>query len=283
MAPENGLHIEEWITRPDVYFDHWAIRCFSEDVELRRRFINTIKARGGTFVLSWVNLAEFTRVSDVAQISLAESFIDEMIPDIFFIEANPFTVIDKENKALAGPPFELPHADTALLHDFAIRRSNNITMFSASGLLAAISNSNLDRSIDSMTNTLIDRIGHLREEMKTNQEFRKNLMLLPTGKPTPRGTLYVLRELGRSFIIDKHIKLTRNLAMDFMHAVVATSYCDYVLLDKHWKEQVNRMKDRLLKGNMSFPVAEVFSKDKGGISSFLLKLSNERTSNMALE
>src|SRR4030067_2515664 len=122
-----------------------------------------------------------------------------------------------------------------------------------------------------MTNTLIDGIGHLREEMKTNQEFRKNLMRLPTGKPTPRGTLYVLRELGRSFIIDKHIKLTRNLAMDFMHAVVATSYCDYVLLDKHWKEQVNRMKDRLLKGNMSFPVAEVFSKDKDGISSFLLK------------
>lgn len=47
---------------PTVYLDHWALRKFSSDPMLAKRFTRAIEEREGTLALSSLNLAEFQRL-----------------------------------------------------------------------------------------------------------------------------------------------------------------------------------------------------------------------------
>jgi hypothetical protein len=44
---------------------------------------------------------------------------------------------------------------------------------------------------------------------------------------------------------DSKAPITQNDAMDFFHAVVPASYCDFALLDGRWRDQVDRLRTRL--------------------------------------
>jgi hypothetical protein len=59
-----------------VYFDHWAHARFSRDSTLGERFAETLHQHRGTFVLSILNLAEFSGLTDVAQGRAAEHFLE---------------------------------------------------------------------------------------------------------------------------------------------------------------------------------------------------------------
>src|SRR5438093_10339298 len=96
---------------PTVYLDHCALRTISEDQGLTARLATALESIGGTLALSWVNLAEFAKVTNQEQALKAEKLIDANLPRIFFLEANPFEVIDRENSLLAGGPPLPPHAD----------------------------------------------------------------------------------------------------------------------------------------------------------------------------
>ena len=69
--------------------------------------------------------------------------------------------------------------------------------------------------------------------------------------------------------------MTRNHALDLVHAAVSVSYCDYVLLDGHWQDQVERMKSRFDGAVMTYPLAKVYSKRNDGVESFLSQICND--------
>jgi hypothetical protein len=64
--------------------------------------------------------------------------------------------------------------------------------------------------------------------------------------------------------------MDRNHAIDLMHAIVPISYCDFVLLDKHWKAQIDRVHRRFHTANMSIPMGKAFNKNE--IDKFLTEL-----------
>src|SRR5882762_2611211 len=103
---------------PTVYLDHWAVRELSEDEILANRFATALESRGGTLALSWANLVEFGKVVNEKQTRMAESFIESNLPRVFFIEAEPFIVIGREDELLAGGPPAPPHADQEFLKLF---------------------------------------------------------------------------------------------------------------------------------------------------------------------
>ena len=72
--------------------------------------------------------------------------------------------------------------------------------------------------------------------------------------------------------MDKGTKLTRNQAIDLIHAVVPVAYCDLVLLDKYWEAQVDRVRSRFDAAGMSIPIGRVFSGKANGIERFLCEL-----------
>lgn len=275
ISADSILEVKQQMQTPAVYLDHWALRFFSEEGILRERQVNAMGATHGTLVLSWINLLEFARVTDIAEGKLAESLIDEVLPNIFFIEANPFKVIDREDSMIAGSGVGPPHSDSDMMKAFANLKPSTPRLFTASGLVGAIQQSGLACNLESMGDTIVDRIENLRRERSTNRNLRTAVRRPLSGLPIERGTRYVFKELSRSFLIDQGITVTRNHALDLVHAAVSVSYCDYVLLDGHWQDQVERMKSRFDGAGMTYPLAKVYSKRNDGVESFLSQICND--------
>jgi len=225
---------------PTVYLDHWALRKFSQDSALAQRFTRTLEGRGGTLALSWLNLAEFSKVTDHDQGKMAEEFYAVNLPRIFFLDSDPFSVIQRVDEMLSGRArvSVAQHADAGFLSTFVHLKSDTPTSFTVREIFTAVAR-------------------------------------LPSGPVIQRGTRYVLRELARTFLIDQGVRVSRNHAIDFMHAVVPVSYCEFVLLDKHWETQVELVRSRLSKTALNVPLAQVYSEKSDGIERFFGDLESK--------
>ena len=115
----------------------------------------------------------------------------------------------------------------------------------------------------------MERIEALREQYAADPEFQSAIKRLPSGPPIQRGTRFILREFVRALIVDKGTKVTRNQVIDLFHAIVPISYCDYVLLDKYWEAQLDRVRSRFSNAVMAVPTARVFSGKGDGVDRFL--------------
>lgn len=260
------------MTSPAVYLDHWALRDISEDQTLSKRFTSAILSRQGTLCLSWLNLVEFTKVTDIAQGRAAEELIESVLPNVFFFEVNPFTVIESEDRLLAGSEPFPPHADTGFLRAFVSLSPKSPRPFTARNLFTIAQESNLSARLEALADTAVERIGALRDTFLADRSFRSQVKRLPSGPAIQHGTRYILRELVRPMLLDQATNIGRNHAIDLLHAVVPVSYCDIVLLDKHWEVQVGRMNARLIEAKMTFPVARVFSRRSNRLDHFLVAL-----------
>ena len=272
IAEDAELRVEQVESNPTIYLDHWAFRHISTTDEHRIRFVEGLKARGGTLMLSWLNLAEFTKVTDLDQAKAAEALVEAVLPNVFFMEINPFMVIEQENVLMVGGKPRPPHADTGFLRAFSALKPKSLSPFTAHDLFVAPHESALSGRLDDLADTIAERTEALRIEIDNDSAFRSLVSRLPSGPRLQQGTLYILRELARTFLIDRSLKVSRNNAIDLLHSVVPVAYCDLVLLDKHWQEQVDRMRTRLKNAKLNIPVARVFSRKNDGLNRFLAEL-----------
>jgi hypothetical protein len=272
---KNGeLLVVQQASLPTVYLDHWALRKISENPSLANRLTVALESRKGTLALSWLNLVEFTKVTEEEQARKAENFLEANLPHVFFLEVDPFAVIQREDELLAGGPPIAPHADADTLRAFALLKPASPSAFTARDLFKIMQNDQPVSGFNKLADTFVGRVEALRNELDTNPEFQSAVNRLPTGPQIQRGTRYVLRELIRPFLVDKKIRITRNHGIDFMHAVVPVAYCELVLLDKHWEAQVGCVRSRLNAAGMSVPIGRVFSGKANGIDRFVNELES---------
>lgn len=269
---DGDIQVRQSDASPTVYLDHWALGEISEDKHLTDRFVAALEARQGTLAFSWVNLVEFSKVKSEGRARKTEEFIEANLYRMFFLEADPFVVIDREDKLLAGGAPAPPHADDAFLKEFVIRGSKSVKPFTAHDLFQG--KGGLAQDTDRLADTFIERVEMLRGEIETNLEIRSMVRRPARAAQIQRGTRDILRELLRSLMVDKQTRITRNHAIDFYHAVVSIAYCDLVLLDKYWETQVDRVRSRFEHANMSVPMAKVFSKKMDGIERFMHALES---------
>jgi len=258
---ENGvLEVGQVDIPPTVYLDHWALRMFSESQALSDRLTAALKQRNGTLALSWLNLAEFTKVADEGQASIAEALLEKILPNIFFLEVDFGEVIRREDNLLADGKVIPPHFDFDLLRMFSQMKPNSLNPFSAHGLFKIIQGQ-VSTRFDGLADTGVGRIEALRAKYAGTSAVKR----LPSGPPIQRGTRFIFRELVRALIMDKGTKITRNQVIDSFHAVVPIAYCDFVLLDKYWEAQIDRVRSRFGKAGMAVPTARVFSAKADGL------------------
>jgi hypothetical protein len=272
----NGLSIEQFEIAPTVYLDHWAIRLLSDDKPLQDNFISLMKAQKATLMLSWLNLVEFSQVEDTKAHKRAEEFVELLLPNIFFMEVNPFMVISRENELLNGGQPLPPHADKGFVKEFSFLKCSSLMGFTATGLFSPMHGSSVQSEFGTLEDEIVHRLELQRRELTENISFQRIIRRPPSGPAIQLGTRYVFRELARSFLVNKTLKLSRNHAIDLMHSVVPTSYCDYVLLDAHWEVQVARIQERFSKAKMQVPLARVYSKKEHGLERFLEALARHK-------
>lgn len=274
IGNSNELRVVQSGVAPTVYLDHWALRLLSEEMSLRHQFIVQLKASNGTLALSWLNLIEFSQMESNQAHTLAEDLLDQLLPNIFFMEINPYEIIRRENKLIAGERVLLPlHADNGFLEVFIKLGANSSTEFSTAGLFTPMHKSApVQEEFAALTDQIVRDVKKLRAKMNKNEKFQNAIRQHPSGPSLQRGTRYVLQELTRTFLVNQSIKISRNNAIDIMHSVVPIAYCDFVLLDKHWEQQISCIRKRLKYAEMEFPIARVFSKKNSGIENFFQAL-----------
>jgi len=258
---------------PTVYLDHWALHKISGNQTLADRLTAALKSQNGTLALSWLNVAEFTQVTDVEQARRAEELVEAILPQIFWIEVDPLAVISREDKLLAGGLPAPPHADTHSLLAHIGLKPTSLNLLTARDLFKVMLGRQDARNFD-LVDEVINRIEAMRSELVTDPELRSAIRRSPSGPKIQRGTRFILRELVRALLIDRGTKLNRKYAIDLLHAVVSVAYCDLVLLDKYWKEQVDRARARLSAVGMSVPIARVFSGKANETDRFLAELES---------
>ncbi len=254
---------------PMAYLDHWAVRMFSGDEGLARRLQAGLARRGGTLAVSWINLGEFARVADPESVRKAEAFLESLLPHLFFLDSDPFSVIERENQVLSGSARILPHADQDLLAEVMKLKPPGASPITVVGLLDGFYGSTLVGRGEALADTFIGRIIALREQYTDDQRFRASVRAAAKAGEIPWATRFVLRELIARLLADAAKKLTRNDAFDWFHTVVPLAYGHAILLDGHWARQAEIVARALAKGGSKAPVAAVFSAKGDGVERFL--------------
>jgi len=275
---QGSLEVNQQDVAPTVYLDHWALRKISADQTLADRLTAALKSQHGTLALSWLNLSEFRKVTREEQVRNADNLLEAMQPQIFFLEVDFDAVISRENTLLAGGPPAPPHGDVDFLRE-SITSARNLFM-------QVVQDRQRAQRFDALTDAIAERINILRSNLATLQrgkdrvsfiksallEFQPVITQPLSGLQMQRGTRFLLYEFLRALLIDTKTKLTRNYVTDLFHAVVPVAYCDFVLLDSHWKTKVGQVSTSLNKAGLSIPIARVFSGKANEIHRFLCML-----------
>jgi len=257
LAANGELTAIQQLVSPAVYLDHWALRAVSQDATLGGRLTRALETRGGTLVLSWANIAEFPDLDEQAA-RQAEEFIDRQLPRLFFLRFNPFDVIRSENTLIAGGPPVPPHADLELLRLVVCLRPSGVQPITCIGMLAEVSGRR-EESTERMRAVFVDWLSSFREEYHEDNEFRALVDQFLRRQVAPRGTSIVLSEVMAGLMRDRSAPITANDALDFFHTIVPVAYCDFVLLDGRWRDQVDRLRVRLRRLRLDFPLATALS------------------------
>jgi hypothetical protein len=267
----NVVHNDE---SPSVYLDHWAWRRIAGNQDWASRFVAALKARHGTLTLSWVNLVEYSKVTSDEQAHQAESLLEACMPRAFFIDPQPFEVIRREDEILAGGPRRPPHGDEAITREFVVMGREDVNPLSAPNLFKMVRSEGMVSSFERLAETIAGRLEAIRKDFDVDAAFRAAVRRLPSGPRLSQGTRFVVPELIGTILRDSGMKITRNHAIDFLHAAVPVSYCDLVLLDRHWTAQVEKVRARLTSAGIDVPVARVFSEGSNGVERFLRALQS---------
>jgi hypothetical protein len=270
-----NLSVRQIFERPAVYLDHWAIRRIASTPAVAERFACAIQRRRGTWAISMLNLMEFITMTDERQAAQFEDLIDRILPHIFFLEFQAFTVIDNERALIERRTTRAPYGDPSLLAAFAETQPDTPRPFTAKGLVGAVvrQRARLAPGLESFKATIVERIGMLREQMQADKELKKRVRGSQESAIAQRTWFYV-REFIGTLLVDRSKVIRPNDAMDLMHTVVPVAYCDFALFDSQWEHRVAVIRDRLLERNIPLKPAVVFSGKPGGLEQFLDRLES---------
>lgn len=246
---------------PSVYLDHWAMMDIAQDEKLAERFVKTIHRRKGTLELSYLNLLEFSEVTDTHQINSAESFLEKVYPRFGFIEVNPGTVVQRENRLMQTNEKVAPHADLKFL-EFFVKSRKTLDPLNPKGIFSFSNENRLQ--LAEMCNTFLlelkDKVEAMRIKAKTDPKYNARIHAIPKGEPIQQATRYIYEDIVHYLIRDNINLSNPNNWRDLLHTIVPVAYCDFVVLDQAWANIAVQTVNRLRRTGQIAEMATVFSK-----------------------
>lgn len=261
--------VAQQLCPPVVYLDHWALMDIADNSRLADTFSDTVVRTGGTWALSWLNIAEFVAVSEPRHARNAESILDRVRPHLFFIEPNMFEVIKREDRLLGGGTPESPVSDSRLLQSFVGYDSKSVDPLSAGNIFSVVAAGSPRSYTESVGRIIVEQVGKIREQYTGNEDLRRRMNAPTRGPKVPAGTRFLMRDLLALVAKNQSSGFGVNDAIDFLHTIVPCSYCEHVLIDGHWATQVEQARRRLRGAGHEFPIAQVHSRRNSGLDRFL--------------
>lgn len=254
---------------PTVYFDHWAICEFSDDLKLQDRFVKAMQAKRGTFVLSHTNLAEFTNMSDPRHAEAAENFLERLMPNVYLTDFDFDKAEAFENQPGYADQRMWPSSDLPMLKFVAersIEADGNFTLVGFISLLH-LYRDRLSKTFNEVNQNILNALNKQRANPVHVKRARHSVPDTSRNK-----TRVIMGELMRELTIDPKANITLNDIADWQHAILAVSCCDYVLLDRKWEQRVLTMTKRATQQGLHMRFAKCFSQRADGLNNFLNQL-----------
>jgi len=254
------------LDRPAVYLDTFAIRAIAESDERSARFVQSLKAHNGTWLLAPVSVGEFARFADPRHVERAERLLARVVPHIYLFLPDP---VDARASCGATDPARrtIPPADWRNMayfsHKWAQTQSFQET-FQGMFQLIHKNRQQMVETLDEVASKLISSLVHHRQL----ETYRRQAKAARPDDGRTRQQI-ICGELLRELVLDRNAPITINEAVDLMHAVDAVDYCDLVLLDRVWERRVNALHRRIIDTGIAMPIARCFSMRNSGVDQFL--------------
>lgn len=233
--PDGGVVLEvELVRQPAIYLDHDSLSDIARTPARRQRFLD-IWARRGELLFSFVNSLDLAGPQGDT-VRYIRDLLQDIGPYWIPLDLNPWRVIRKENGQ--EPCIGSPSISEAFLRPYFLELRDEVT--------------NLGRVVDLIQNDRDATLANV-EELKISvnqmvQTYREGFMRdeafldrqLPAIAYDPaRPTSFMVRQLERLVTREarSHVWMP-NDGIDFMHASVASSPADFLLLDRQWKRRV---------------------------------------------
>ncbi len=115
-----------------------------------------------------------------------------------------------------------------------------------------------------LANRLREAIETARSQYASKPSAKKEIRRGATGTAVMHPTRHVFESCIYGIIKDRLNLEDANHTIDFFHAVVPLSYCDFVLLDKAWAERARQVQAELVKKGLLTHQATVLSESSAG-------------------
>ena len=275
VADPDGAYVRQSFVSPTVYLDHWAIRLLSDDHGLQDRFVNALRSKDGTLLLSNISLSEFAATGDTRHCLDAEAFLERLLPNIYFTDFALDQLLSLEEAEPNNIRRYWPPADLPQLKFFAERAQHATFGFTMHGFISLTHTYRAE--LVEATAKMVQVIRSGMESTRNDAKYIAKIRHLLPGDARPR-TLVIFGELVRGFKLDRNASISDNDILDLLHATMPVNCCDFVLLDGPWVERVEKMKQRFAKAGAAMSIASCFSNRGNGIAEFLKALEAFSTS-----
>jgi hypothetical protein len=229
-----GVEIDASLIRqPSIYLDHDSLGEIARNSARRRRFLSIWKSRG-ELLFSWANAIDISGPQEGSALAIKE-LLEALGPYWIPLELNPWKVVRKEagGETSSGTPC----VSESFLNGYFLRLRQDVTNLGRVVDLVHEDRDLIQRDLTTLkfhANHMIQ--GFRREYRRNRTSLDRILPALPNDPARP--TAYLVRELERLITRQLQFQWTMNDGIDFMHASVAATCADFLLVDRQWKRRI---------------------------------------------
>ena len=236
---DDGVSIEQVISRPSIYLDQWMWCLLSEDSALRKSFIDTASGVNATLMYSFATLIELALIEDKKQINAIIEVMDSL--DYGFSDSNPSIVIRKEEE-LEIPEGGIfkgvnPCCDLELIKNYFLHIMDPLKPFHLSAILPKLreeGTSEKYREMGQRFNNLTPIVLKARNDPEALNRAKKRHSKKELYRKQMPYTKDIYRLAIDFVVVNEKMNMSSNEWIDLLHTVVPVAYFDFVMLDKRW-------------------------------------------------
>jgi hypothetical protein len=230
----DGAEVETALERqPAIYLDHDSLGEIARNADRRRRFLH-IWTRKGELLFSWANALDISGPQEGSAQAIKE-LLEAIGPHWVPLEINPWKVVRKESGQ--EPSSGTPCVSESFLGGYFLRLRDEVTNLGRVVDLIHEDRDGAQQHLTDLKTQTNQMVQTFRDQYRSDRTSLDRVLPVIPNEPT-RPAAHMLRALERLVTSQLGFQWTLNDGVDFMHATVAATCADFLLLDRQWKRRV---------------------------------------------
>jgi hypothetical protein len=230
---DGGVQVQCTTRQPLVYLDQWALYKFGNDEPLRTRLLKIFETKG-TLMFSFMNVAEIATLEGASRRKI-ENLLSAIGVNWFPLDANATEVMEREDH---GNTFDAPFDAVFVEKFYPFIHGNELLSLANVVKLTDGDVAENKALLEAHKATFLTFISEKRAQVKKQPELTTKFARVPFDQDHPCRHAYF--EIFRAIITDSGFILSKNDTVDVFHTIVASSYCDAILLDVKWADRARK-------------------------------------------